>query len=264
VAGSATTIGNYVRGLIDNVDYYSTILPRLPVMVQREMKVKVLQEEENYHRSKNNLDICDKEFVTGAKVRGLYADEENPLQWYDAIIDEVVQPKEEWESPTYWVTFTEYGNNEVLKLGEIEPSYMNSGVAGGYDAVMEQERRKAQSTGKNYARQVLGMKSSMALKKDTGLGYGGSEMEREQLYENRKSDMRGGNGNKGDSSNNGNSNGNNGGGGGGNGGGGDSGGGGGGAFGNNAFGNNKRNREQSTGDIETARAKKSKLISKYG
>ena len=94
---------------------------------------------------KKNLDICNKEFYVGATIRGLYEDDENPLKWYSCVIDEVVAPKEEWERPEYWVTFTEYGNQEKLSLGRVEPSFMNSGLAGGYDKVLEQDRRGAES-----------------------------------------------------------------------------------------------------------------------
>jgi len=44
------TIGDYVRSLVNDIDYYGTILPRLPVMLQREMKVKMLQEKESFDR----------------------------------------------------------------------------------------------------------------------------------------------------------------------------------------------------------------------
>jgi len=237
--GTNITIGAFVRSLVEDIEFYGTILPRIPVMQQRHMKAKMLQEGENYERMKVNLDICQKEFYRGATVRGLYEDDENPLKWYECVIDEVVEPKEEWETHEYWVTFTQYGNQEKLKLGEMEPSYMNSSVVAGYEAVLEKEKLAAQSTGKNYARQVLGMKSSMALKKDSGL-HGGSEMDREQSLVNRANNVRKaastetGSGGRGD--------------------------GGAGAEVNT----NKRSRERTDEEIEEAKIKRSKLISKYG
>jgi len=113
------TIGEFVRGLIDNIDYHGTILPRLPVPIQRSMKVKCLQEGENNSRSKRNTALIGTSFYVGARIRALYEDEDNPLTWYDAIIEEVVEPEQEWETPKYFVTFPEYGNQETVTLGEV-------------------------------------------------------------------------------------------------------------------------------------------------
>jgi len=46
------TIGEYVRSLITDLDYYGTMLPRIPVPTQRTFKVKLLQEEQNQSRAK--------------------------------------------------------------------------------------------------------------------------------------------------------------------------------------------------------------------
>ncbi|CAN0333285.1 unnamed protein product, partial [Scytosiphon promiscuus] len=49
----------------------------------------------------------------GTKVRAIYADEENDPSWYDAVINSVE------EDNRYWVTFPEYGNQELVRLGSI-------------------------------------------------------------------------------------------------------------------------------------------------
>ncbi|GMH56383.1 hypothetical protein TrRE_jg1377, partial [Triparma retinervis] len=120
LSGSRTshkiTVGEFVRGLINDIDYHGTILPRLPVPIQRSMKVKCLQEQDNFSRSQRNLPLVGTSLFAGARVRALYEDAENPLQWYDAIIEEVVEPGQEWETPKYFVTFPEYGNQETVTL----------------------------------------------------------------------------------------------------------------------------------------------------
>jgi pre-mRNA-splicing factor 38B len=63
-------------------------------------------------------------FEEGIRVRAMYRDEENPVAWYDAIIDRVIRRDEETGEallrPKYVVTFPEYGNTEVVTLGELD------------------------------------------------------------------------------------------------------------------------------------------------
>lgn len=54
------------------------------------------------------------------QCHALYQDEENPLQWYEAVIDSIVPPAQEWERPRYVVTFLEYGNTEEVTLGMVD------------------------------------------------------------------------------------------------------------------------------------------------
>ena len=37
------SVGEYVRSLLTSMDYFGTILPRLPIGLEREIKVKLLQ-----------------------------------------------------------------------------------------------------------------------------------------------------------------------------------------------------------------------------
>mmetsp|Transcript_16300 Transcript_16300/g.33546 ORF Transcript_16300/g.33546 Transcript_16300/m.33546 type:complete len:400 (+) Transcript_16300:26-1225(+) len=162
------TIGEYVRGLINDIDYYSTILPRLPVPIQRSMKVKILQERENFTRAQRNLPLVGTSFYVGAKIRAMYEDEENPMQWYEAIIEEVIQPEQEWETPKYFVTFPEYGNQETVGLGEIELPGDRGGAGTDIpkkdlmEEVLRKEREKVEAKGRNFAAPVRGLKAGMA------------------------------------------------------------------------------------------------------
>ena len=53
---------------------------------------------------------------TGARIQALYGDDENPVTWYDAIVDRVIlrdlETGEMLVRPKFQVTFPEYGNTE--------------------------------------------------------------------------------------------------------------------------------------------------------
>ena len=121
------TIGSYVRFLFTNKEYYGTMLPRFPIQIERDLQVKLLQAEKieeraNKHsRNSNNM----RHFRTlGSKVIALYGDDENPVTWYDAVIDRVITADEEsgrpLRNPKFIVTFPEYGNTETVTLGKLE------------------------------------------------------------------------------------------------------------------------------------------------
>eukprot|EP00551_Chaetoceros_affinis_P006371 CAMPEP_0203683246 /NCGR_PEP_ID=MMETSP0090-20130426/47421_1 /ASSEMBLY_ACC=CAM_ASM_001088 /TAXON_ID=426623 /ORGANISM="Chaetoceros affinis, Strain CCMP159" /LENGTH=393 /DNA_ID=CAMNT_0050552381 /DNA_START=551 /DNA_END=1732 /DNA_ORIENTATION=+ len=125
--GKEETVGDFVRSLLHDLDYYGTRLPRLPLGIEREMKVKLLQEEQIEERARGHeadrrrMDYFQK---VGSKVRALYGDEENPVTWYDAVVDRVVWRDDEtgvnYTRPKFVVTFPEYGNTEQVSLGEMD------------------------------------------------------------------------------------------------------------------------------------------------
>jgi len=123
-----TTIGDFVRRLFSSErDYYGTMLPRIPIQVERELQVKLLFAERIQERVKkhiSNRKTMDYFQTLGSRVMALYGDEENPIQWYEAVVDRVVTRNEETsrqlETPKFTVTFTEYGNTETVTLGEME------------------------------------------------------------------------------------------------------------------------------------------------
>lgn len=121
-----STVGEYVRSLLTDMDYFGTLLPRLPVSVERDIKVKLLQEEKVEERALKNLENKKSMsyFRVGSRIQALYGDEENPIKWYDAIVDRVVRKDDEtgvdFIRPKFLVTFPDYGNTEVVSLGEID------------------------------------------------------------------------------------------------------------------------------------------------
>ena len=129
------TVGEFVRQLLQSMDYYGTLLPRLPVQIEREIKAKLVEAEEIERRAKANLSDRSKmeHFKrVGNTVRALYGDEENPVTWYDAVVDRVLSQDdasgEPLRRPQFVVTFTEYGNTETVSIGEID---LRGGGGGG-------------------------------------------------------------------------------------------------------------------------------------
>jgi len=179
-------IGEYVRFLITDIEFFGTILPRLPVPIQRDYKVKLLQANENNRRSLRNEADSGRVFFEGAKVMGLYEDDENPLQWYDGIISTIEKAKEQWERNKYWITFPEYGNTELLTMGEVETmanfERYGPGMVGGeageaaqsdlMEEVMRKDREQSAAAGGKggYSRPPTSFKGSMQA---SGGGYYG-------------------------------------------------------------------------------------------
>ncbi len=125
--GSSETMGEYIRRLFTDKNYYGTILPRLPIHMEREIQVKLLQAEKVEERAKKHATnprtmSCFQKL--GAKVMALYGDEENPVQWYQAVVDRVIttnpETMQQLRHPKFVVTFPEYGNTETVTLGEME------------------------------------------------------------------------------------------------------------------------------------------------
>lgn len=125
--GSSETMGEYVRRLFTDKNYHGTILPRLPVQIERDIQVKLLQAEKIEQRAKKH--VSDSRAMScfqklGAKVMALYGDEENPVQWYEAVVDRVIttdpETMQHLRHPKFVVTFPEYGNTETVTLGEME------------------------------------------------------------------------------------------------------------------------------------------------
>jgi len=121
------TVGQYVRNLLTDMEYCGTLLPRLPVAVERDIKVKLMQAEKIEERAlkhlqnKKSLSFFEK---IGSRIQALYGDEDNPITWYDGIVDRVVltddETGEKLARPKFRVTFPEYGNTELVSLGEID------------------------------------------------------------------------------------------------------------------------------------------------
>jgi pre-mRNA-splicing factor 38B len=120
------SMGAFVRLLFQSRDYYGqTTLPRLPITIERDLKVKLLASEKISERAAQHYKNSErmKQFQTvGCKVMALYGDDENPVMWYKAEVDRVITHEDDGplKYPKFVVTFTEYGNTETVTLGELD------------------------------------------------------------------------------------------------------------------------------------------------
>lgn len=121
------TVGAFVRDLLTDLDYYGTRLPRLPVGIEREIKMKLLEEgriKERAQRHLNNKKVMEHFERVGSRVQAMYGDEENEVTWYDAVVDRVLRKDDdtgvEFCIPKFMVTFPEYENTEIVTLGAME------------------------------------------------------------------------------------------------------------------------------------------------
>jgi len=192
--GSTETMGEYVRRLFTDKNYCGTILPRLPIQIERDIQVKLLQAEKIEERAKKHAsDSRTMNYFQklGAKVMALYGDEENPVQWYEALVDRVIttdpETNQRLRHPKFIVTFPEYGNTETVTLGEMEV------LGASLDQVSEPPGRGDYGT-KSHHRDGYNERRRDDLigggYGDRKRGYNDSEYNRGRGYGNRGNDSR--------------------------------------------------------------------------
>jgi len=173
-----STVGKYSRDLLMDMNYFSTtLLPRLPTNVERDIKVKLLLTSEIQRRAESHFANNMSYFSNiGVKVRAMYEDEQNPVAWYDAVIQRVLTKNETtgqmYPHPKFIVHFPEYGNTEIVSLGELDLPYNNSIMNNSshnqqhdyLDQVRRQERSNITSKGRNYGARPPTFKGSLAAK----------------------------------------------------------------------------------------------------
>jgi len=122
------TIGDFVRRLFSSErDFYGTMLPRLPIQTERHLQVKLLFAEKIQERAKKHLlnrNTMDCFKTLGSRVMALYGDDDNPITWYEGLVDRVILRDDQsfcqLAVPKFVVTFPEYNNTEIVTLGEME------------------------------------------------------------------------------------------------------------------------------------------------
>lgn len=183
------TVGQFATMLLNDLDYYGTRLPRLPLAIERQMKVKLLQAERVEERAKKNVENkAAMEYFqkVGARIQALYGDEENPITWYDAVVDRVIvrdnASGDMLARPKFQVSFPEYGNTAIVTLGEVDLPGSNSkkpverGGREGYDQRNEREyARDDRDRGRGHGRGG----------DDRGRGYDDSRGRRDDRYDPR-------------------------------------------------------------------------------
>lgn len=109
------TVSQWLRGLLTEQKYYNTILPRIPLKIERDIKVKMMLFEEAQQRAKANRRL---NIVAGTKLRAVYSDRDNDPAWYEAVVDAVVDDDKS-TPPKFLVTFPQYGNQELVRLCDL-------------------------------------------------------------------------------------------------------------------------------------------------
>ncbi|CAM9245439.1 unnamed protein product [Ectocarpus fasciculatus] len=109
------TMGEFCIKLLTDMQYFGTTLPRIPVPIERKIKVMLLLLQERQRRRRENARLQDLgKFSKGSKVQAIYGDEANEPAWYEAVIDSKASTDD-----FYYVTFPEYGNSELVDLGDM-------------------------------------------------------------------------------------------------------------------------------------------------
>jgi len=67
------SIGEFIEGILTDMNYHNTIFPRIPVITDREIKKNILIAREKRTRKRNNIEHLE-EFVRGAKILALSAE----------------------------------------------------------------------------------------------------------------------------------------------------------------------------------------------
>ena len=79
--GSGSTIGEFVRSIFSSTSYHGTTFPRLPIQIERDLQVKLLQADkvqkraETHFRNKTTMEYFQN---LGSRVMATYEDEEKP------------------------------------------------------------------------------------------------------------------------------------------------------------------------------------------
>eukprot|EP01084_Bolivina_argentea_P286143 490825_1 len=107
--GKVIKIKEYVENLLQLQKYYSTLLPRIPVKIERAYKKRLLQRQLIQKRDLENETFRNK-LKMDMEIRAQWED----LKWYNAVIDECC------ENGKYLVTFTEYDDQCEITIGQIQ------------------------------------------------------------------------------------------------------------------------------------------------
>jgi pre-mRNA-splicing factor 38B len=135
-------MGDFVQKILKDMHFYDTVLPRIPVPIERKMKALMILFEDEQKRATSNLRAMHL-LAPGASVHAIYKDEDNDPAFYEATVVEVLPPAEEGRKPQVVVTFNEYGNTETVALGKVMlPEGSGNGGGGGDD---RGERRRSRS-----------------------------------------------------------------------------------------------------------------------
>jgi len=128
----AGSVGEFCVKLATEMAYAGTTLPRIPLPVERRIKVLLLLQDLRRQRRELNMRVFEDQpgrFATGERVRAVWGDDYNEPAWYWAQIDSLETeaggdggcPSEGTAAggAQFWVTFPEYGDSCCVDIGDI-------------------------------------------------------------------------------------------------------------------------------------------------
>ena len=80
-----TTIGEYVEGLLTEMNYYQTRFPRIPVMIDRSLRAKIMLMREKRERKRINIENIHF-FQRGVRVKALSTQDN---EWHIGVLERV-------------------------------------------------------------------------------------------------------------------------------------------------------------------------------
>ncbi|KAJ8600121.1 hypothetical protein CTAYLR_003488 [Chrysophaeum taylorii] len=142
-----TTFGQFVTSLFDSSQYFGTPLPRVPLPVERRIKVNLVLDAEQVARGKKNL---RHNIQPGARVRAIYTDPDtDEMTWCDATVVKIQTPYEgapEGTLPRCVVDFRHTKERVTLKLGHLSTHRRHGdSVTRGTNLMSEVVRRDRES-----------------------------------------------------------------------------------------------------------------------
>jgi len=92
------TVGRFVMKLLQDMNYYNTMLPRIPVPTERKIKAFIILLEDEQRRAADNMHALHL-LKPGAKIQAIYKDEETEPAFYPATLVELLPPEDEGLKP---------------------------------------------------------------------------------------------------------------------------------------------------------------------
>ena len=99
----------FISNLLIVQKYFTTLLPRIPVKIERAYKKRLLQHQLIRKRDAENEGFRDK-LCANMQIRAQWSD----LKWYDAVIEECL------DDGRFRVNFTEYDDECDISIGQIQ------------------------------------------------------------------------------------------------------------------------------------------------
>ena len=162
------TMGKYVKELLQEQKYFGSMLPRIPIPIQRDIDIKILEVESIANKHETN-ERYRKYLKIGVKTRAQFSEDN---KWYNCKVSGLL------DDGTIEVTYDPpYGNVDVLGIGRIDFAFVNKDNKNQDDKVddgddlaalaRKREKDKVLAVGKDYAAKPGSYKRALSLVQDT-------------------------------------------------------------------------------------------------